>query len=101
MTWVDYKALKASMTMEQILDHYELTATLRRKGTNLIGTCPIHQGSNPNQFHVSTTKNTCNCFSDGHGGGNVSDFVVLVPGGAKTTATMGAKPPSRSRNGSD
>lgn len=55
--WVNLKALKQSITMERLLDHYGLLGTLRRRKNHLMGVCPIHRGSNPFQFHVSLTKN--------------------------------------------
>ena len=64
--------------MQDVLAHYELQDTLRRKKNNLVGPCPIHKGTNPNQFSVSLDKNIFNCFGDCHGGGNVIDFVMKM-----------------------
>jgi DNA primase len=61
-----------------VLACYGLTDTLRRKGENLVGPCPIHKGTNATQFHVSLAKNNFNCFGDCHGGGNVLDFVAKM-----------------------
>jgi DNA primase len=82
-TWVNYKEIKAQVNIEQVLDHYGVLGNLREKGDNLIGCCPIHQGTNANQFHASRTKNNFICFGNCHGGGNVIDFVVLMEGGDK------------------
>jgi DNA primase len=82
-TWVNYKEIKARVNIEQVLEHYGVLGNLREKGDNLIGRCPIHQGTNANQFHASRTKNNFMCFGDCHGGGNVIDFVVLMEGGDK------------------
>jgi DNA primase len=82
-TWVNYKEIKARVNIEQVLDHYGVLGHLREKGDNLIGCCPIHQGTNANQFHASRTKNNFMCFGNCHGGGNVIDFVVLMEGGDK------------------
>ncbi len=76
--WVDYKAIKSIVRIEDILKHYGVADQLTRKGDNLIGTCPIHKGTNPTQFHVSAVKNNFNCFGDCHGGGNVIDFVAKM-----------------------
>src|SRR5438552_16104823 len=73
--FVDFRAVKAQVTMQQVLDHYGLTERFTRSGDSLSGPCPIHQGSNPTQFRVSLSKNCWNCFSDCKCGGNVLDFV--------------------------
>jgi DNA primase len=79
-TWVDYKEIKQRVRIEQILAHYGLLEKLKRKGDNLVGSCPIHKGKNQTQFHVSLAKNNFNCFGDCHGGGNVIDFVAKMEG---------------------
>jgi len=69
--------------MEHVLEHYGVLGDLHEKGDNLVGRCPIHNGSNANQFHVSRTKNNFMCFGNCHEGGNVIDFVVMMEGGNK------------------
>jgi DNA primase len=76
--FIDFKALKAALTMEQVLDHYGIADRFKRKGDSLSGPCPIHKGSNPTQFRVSLTKNLWNCFSECHHGGNVLDFIARM-----------------------
>jgi DNA primase len=85
--WVDIKKVRESVSIEQILEYYGLEEKLTRKGDQLIGPCPIHQGSNKSQFHVSTSKNIFHCFGDcksnsslRNGGGNVLDFVRVMEG---------------------
>jgi len=74
--WVDFKALKAAVSLKMVLDHYGIE--LNRKGDQLTGSCPIHDGSNPSQFSASLTKNAFHCFSSNCGAqGNVLDFVAL------------------------
>ncbi len=85
MTWVNYKEIKTRVKMEQVLEHYGVLGELHEKGDSLVGRCPIHHGSNANQFHVSRTKNNFMCFGDCHEGGNVIDFVVMMEGGDKTS----------------
>ena len=75
--WVDMKALREQVSMEDVLAHYELLDTLKRKGKSLVGRCPIHKGTSPSQFSVSLEKNLFNCF-EGCGGGNVLDFVMKM-----------------------
>ena len=74
--YVDFKAVKTAVTMEQVLQHYGLLDKMKRSGDSLSGCCPLHGGSNPTQFRVSISKNCWNCFSDCKQGGNVLDFIA-------------------------
>ena len=74
--FVDFKAIKSTITIEQVLSHYNLLDTFKRSGDSLSGPCPIHKGSNPTQFRVSITKNVWNCFSECKHGGNALDFIA-------------------------
>ena len=76
--FVDFRAIKAAITMEQLLQHYGVLDQFKRTGDSLNGPCPIHKGSNPTQFRVSTTKNLWNCFSDCEHGGNTLDFITKM-----------------------
>jgi len=78
--WISFKDIKSQVSIEVVLDHYGVLGTLKRKGNNLVGPCPIHKGTNQTQFHVSLTKNNFNCFGDCHAGGNVIDLVVMMEG---------------------
>jgi len=64
--------------MEQLLVHYNILDQFKRTGDSLNGPCPIHKGSNPTQFRVSTSKNLWNCFSDCEHGGNTLDFICKM-----------------------
>jgi DNA primase len=75
-SFVDFKAVKAALTMEQVLNHYGLLDKFKRGTDSLNGPCPIHKGSNPTQFRISTTKNIWNCFSECKHGGNTLDFIA-------------------------
>src|SRR6202789_743665 len=77
-SFVDFKAVKAAITMEQVLEHYGLLDKFKRGTDSLNGPCPIHKGSNPTQFRVSISKNIWNCFSECKHGGNVLDFIVRM-----------------------
>jgi DNA primase len=74
--FVDFKAVKAAITMEAVLEHYGILDKFKRGSDSLNGPCPIHKGSNPTQFRVSISKNIWNCFSECKHGGNVLDFIV-------------------------
>ena len=76
--FVDFRAVKAAVTMEQVLSHYGLTDRFKRGKDSLSGPCPIHQGSNPTQFRICISKNCWNCFSECKCGGNVLDFVAKM-----------------------
>jgi DNA primase len=76
--FVDFKTVKAAVSMEQVLQRYNLLADLRRSGDRLSGYCPIHKGTNAQQFRVSLTKNVWHCFGNCGGGGNVLDFVSAM-----------------------
>ena len=76
--FVDFKAVKAAITMEQVLEHYGLLSKFKRSGDRLSGPCPIHKGSNPTQFSVSIEKNVWNCFSECKHGGNTLDFIAKM-----------------------
>ena len=74
--FVDFRAVKSAITMEQVLQHYGLLEKFKRGTDSLNGPCPIHKGSNPTQFRVSLSKNIWNCFSECKNGGNVLDFIA-------------------------
>ena len=74
--YVDFKSVKTSVTMEQVLQHYGLLEQMKRSGDSLSGCCPLHGGTNSTQFRVSISKNCWNCFSECKCGGNVLDFVA-------------------------
>jgi DNA primase len=76
--FVDFRAVKAAVTMEQVLGHYGILDRFKRGKDTLSGPCPIHQGSNPTQFRVCPSKNCWNCFSECKCGGNVLDFVAKM-----------------------
>jgi len=70
--WVDFKLVKESVTIEQVLDRYGIK--LKKSGKELRGRCPLHQGEGADSFHANTEKNAFHCFSCG-AKGNVLDFV--------------------------
>lgn len=77
-SFVDFKAVKAAITMEQILERYGLMDRFKRSGDSLNGPCPIHKGSSSTQFRVSTSKNIWHCFSQCKQGGNTLDFIAKM-----------------------
>src|ERR1039457_7040407 len=77
-SFVDFKAVKAAITMEAVLEHYGILDKFKRGSDSLSGPCPIHRGSNPTQFRISISKNIWNCFSECKHGGNVLDFIARM-----------------------
>lgn len=76
--WVDFKEIKTQVNLEKVLVHYGILETFKQKGHNLVGPCPIHKGTNKNQFRISLAKNNFNCFGRCKKGGNVIDFVCAM-----------------------
>jgi len=74
--WVDFKTVKAAVSMQMLLDHYQIN-WLRKSSGELRGRCPIHKGDGQSAFHVNLTKNAFNCFSC-QARGNVLDFVAAM-----------------------
>jgi DNA primase len=76
--FVDFRAVKSAITMEQVLQQYGLLDKFKRGTDSFSGPCPIHKGTNPTQFRVSISKNIWNCFSECKHGGNVLDFIARM-----------------------
>lgn len=77
--WVDFKLVKAEVSMQAVLDHYNIGG-LKRVGEELRGNCPIHRGGgNKKHFSVNVAKNAFKCFfADCRKHGNVLDFVAAM-----------------------
>src|SRR5438874_890191 len=73
--FVNFRAVKAALKIEQVLEHYGIAEQFKKSGDSLSGPCPIHKGSNPTQFRISISKNIWHCFSECKHGGNVLDFI--------------------------
>ena len=78
--FIGFDALKQSVSMVQVLDHYGLLDRLHRSGDSLSGACPIHAGHNKASFRVSTSRNCWICFGACHAGGSIIDFVSRKEG---------------------
>jgi len=87
--WVDFKSVKAKVSMETALSHYDVR--LRRVGVDEFrGKCPLptHSSARSNDsFSVSFTRNAWSCQSasciaarSGRVGGDVFDFVAEMEG---------------------
>ena len=81
LPFIDYTAVKASTTIEMVLQHYGLHEKMKAHGHGgLRGCCPIHQGTDDTQFAVTPSKNLWRCFSTTgcFSGGNHLDLVMRL-----------------------
>ncbi len=77
--FIDFTAVKAAVSLDHVLQHYGILEKLHPSGKEgLRGCCPIHNGTNPEQFCVSLAKNLWNCFSECQRGGNQLDFIAAM-----------------------
>src|SRR5260221_9903158 len=74
--WVDFKAVKSAVSMQMLLDRYQIN-WLRKSGGELRGRGPIYKGDGQDAFHVNVTKKAFNCFSC-HARGKVLDFFAAL-----------------------
>lgn len=104
---LDFNLLKQRVTIEQVLAVEGVLATLKRKGSRLVGPCPLHGGDNPRAFVVNLDTNTWYCFTRCGGGGDIVELVRRLghPGYREAAIYLaslaGASPvggPHRSRN---
>ncbi len=94
---LDFKRLKQAVTVEQVLADRGLLGLLRRRGSRLVGPCPLHGGDNPSAFVVYAAKNTWHCFT-GCAGGDVVEMARRLTdgtffGAAKYLARLAGSPP--------
>ena len=71
---MDVQEIKSRLSLQDLLDYYGING-LRQKGNRLSGSCPIHNGDNPNALHISLDKNLWHCFTRNHGG-DVLSFIM-------------------------
>ncbi|MEJ2567258.1 MAG: CHC2 zinc finger domain-containing protein [candidate division WOR-3 bacterium] len=72
--YLDLDKIRREITINRLLDFYSIRLK-QIEPNHLSGCCPIHQGDNPNAFHVDLEKNLFNCFTH-CGGGSIFDFVM-------------------------
>ncbi|SRR5581483_508076 len=78
--WVDFKQLKNSITIAEVLDHYGVK--VRERGKELRAKCPIHEGAADQKkltFSANTEKNIFQCFVC-RKRGDILDFVKAKEG---------------------
>ncbi len=81
--WVDYKAVKEAVTIEQVLRERGLWDDLKPRGENMQGFCPLPshtgKGKRSPSFSVKAAAGCWHCFSCG-AKGNVIDLVAALDG---------------------
>jgi DNA primase len=70
--------LKRHVSILDVLIANGLHASLKKRGDQLFGPCPLHGGDNPNAFVVSLSKNVWRCFTRCDAGGDVVELVRLL-----------------------
>ncbi len=80
MTHLDFRVLKRTVAITQVLAAKGLTEHFKKRGDRLIGPCPIHNGDNRSAFVVSLSKNLWHCFSRCNAGGDVVELVRRLDG---------------------
>src|SRR5690348_7350050 len=77
-----FEQIKRSVSITTILDRYGILSEMKRMGSTLKGTCPIHRGSNDRQFTIDENKGLFKCFSPKCGrGGDIITLVSALEGG--------------------
>ena len=74
--FIDFAAVKSAVSLTQILEHYGIAVDASKREVRLC--CPIHGGTNANEFSVNTERSIWKCFSKCGRGGNILDYVSLV-----------------------
>ena len=82
-TFVDFKELKSSVTIDQVVKMLGLE--LKLHGQQLRGRCPIHNGTSDREFVVTPAKGLFYCFGP-CGGGDLITLVAKVKGVATKEA---------------
>ena len=63
MAYHDFKILKQSVSIPQVLGHRGLLDHFKVRGDKLVGPCPVHGGDNPNAFVVSLERDLWHCYA--------------------------------------
>jgi DNA primase len=71
--------LRRLVSIEEVLRRRGLLDGLARRGTRLVGPCPVHRGDNPGAFVADTKRGLWNCFTHCKGG-DVVDLVRALDG---------------------
>lgn len=83
---LDFRRLKRTVTIEQVLAEKGWLGQMRKRGTRLAGPCPIHRGDNLNAFVVHSARNIWHCFTGCDAGGDVVELARRFEGGSYKAA---------------
>jgi DNA primase len=72
---LDFKRLKRTVSIADVLAHKGLMKHYKKHGRKLTGPCPVHGGDNPRAFVVNLTENIWHCFTGCNTGGDLIEFV--------------------------
>ena len=75
---LDFKLLKRTVSIEQVLRARGWMERMRRRSARLVGPCPVHGGDNPGAFVVHEDRGLWHCFSACGRGGDVVDLLRLL-----------------------
>ena len=53
--WVDFQAIKEAVSLEAVLEHYQVK-NLRRRRDQLEGCCPVHGGERQDAFQANPAR---------------------------------------------
>lgn len=77
---LDFQEIQRLVPITAVLARFGLLEKLKRSGTQLVGACPIHGGSNRKQFVVDPNNNLWRCFGDCDRGGATIELVAALEG---------------------
>jgi hypothetical protein len=60
--WLDFKHLKSQLPIQRVLEHLNLFASLRGRGSQWRGPCPVHGHGHGRTFSVHLGENVFQCF---------------------------------------
>ena len=75
---IDFAHIRRAVPLALVISHNGLDAEFKRVGSQLRGRCPIHKGSNPQQFVVDLQKGVWRCFGDCDRGGGSLELVAEI-----------------------
>lgn len=74
-----FAELRARISLEDVIFKLYRIENLKRDGSKLVGSCPVHNGDSPRAFSAELSRNVWMCFTRNHGG-NQLDFVAQKEG---------------------
>ena len=72
-----FRLLKQQVSIGQVLNTYGLIKSLKARGDQLCGPCPLHGGDNPTAFRVHLRRGWWRCFTS-CGGGDIVELVRRI-----------------------